>query len=162
MSLTPIRGDFVWTHHHIAILRKMTAEKKSAREVADFLGVTRGAVIKKRIRLGINPGQPAPQEKRPKVAKSSTVDKSWPFSVKASVSIDKFLVAFQMAAGDSPKAFDDLTGADCKWPLDDSDGNTAGFCASPRLGERVYCARHCMIAYAPSRRQQVPANASSA
>ncbi len=108
-----------WTDERIAILEEMWCAGRSAREVAEILGVTRNAVIGKANRMGLvhnsgssggNGSARAERRKRPT----------------------------------SPA---ELTERMCRWPHGHPGDPDFHYCGARRVPGRPYCEEHCMIAY---------------
>lgn len=119
----------MWNSRTIGILRELVAKGYTARRIAQELGppFTRNAVVGKRHRLGINPGN---------VVKTETVKiKPAPPPVVAVITPTE-----PTEPTTKPITFDELTHETCRYPVS-GEGRSMLFCASPTTN-RVYCSYH--------------------
>lgn len=137
-----------WTPDRIDLLRRYWLEGLSSAQIAKRLGgVTRNAVLGKRIRLGLTrrvaPGNAIP---RPKGA-SKPKPKPKP-KLKIAQEPPK---ATQPPALAAPPPIPDAQA--CKWITGDPRGYHT-WCAAPTEPNSSWCAEHKRLAYAPTRAGQ--------
>ena len=110
-----------WTDGKVEVLEALWSEGRSAREIAEKLGVTRNAVIGKANRMGLSHNSAARGRVcTPGRAKGPKGRPSSPF---------------------------DLTERMCRWPFGHPGDDDFHFCGSPRVPGRPYCEAHCAVAY---------------
>ncbi len=160
-----------WTDERVETLKKLHAEGLSASQIAKRLGgVTRNAVIGKRVRLGLVEGSQTPASRRGQVVhgapsapaaiglKAPTVPRAPHQGTGQNFKPRKppeaaappgpppaplprsIARAFQPLPGSEPVDLMDLTHQHCRWPVDCADGVTRS-CGRERQDDR-YCSTH--------------------
>lgn len=167
-------SDFTWSDSLIAILRKGSTEKFSAREIAALVSeraghqCTRMAVIGKMHRLGIPlRGKKAPKTKPPRSSTlAATQAKSTlPSRVKRqastappSGSVIENIATAQIAIPDSATLMD-LDNETCRWPLGDPRLHGFCYCGAPSAdlaAGKPYCRDHSKLAYVQRHQSNPP------
>lgn len=149
---------FPWTDEQINILRMLTAEGKTAAEIAAIFGITRGAVCGKWNRLHIKP----PPKLRPeKAAAPRLAPKLSPKKAQAPAPIAKpiTLPANLGSTPMSPALFSADPGAldhpilaladydACRFPTGDPRAADFRYCCAPKAGPSPYCREHHALAF---------------
>ncbi len=144
-------GKF-WTEERDAELRRLTAERHSARDVAEIFGCTRNAVIGQRNRLGIETVLNATTPRRPRVAKPSK-PKAAPQPIPEVVPMPQPILSpiETMFTAPIPKV-DAPTGAaaaimalrpdSCRWPISEPLRDDFHFCGCKAALGKSYCLEH--------------------
>jgi len=164
-----LKEYFAWTDEAKDTIRRGVADKLTARQIAEILGVTRNMVIGAALRYNIklmpqkNPNS-GKKKKNLVNPEKQTVDKSTKLKrVKQSKNrTDSIRAAFDMAKRlceqkpeDSPEiiehgvAFCDIRDGQCRyplWTLEDS-FESKRFCGRFVELEKPYCSHHCGICY---------------
>ena len=109
-----------WTDRNVEILEALWSEGRSARDIAEKLGVTRNAVIGKANRLGLSHNSAARTDGRARAARRES---------------------------DPPSSPLDLTERMCRWPIGHPGEADFHFCGRARIPGRPYCLDHCAVAY---------------
>ena len=126
---------FKWTDENIQKLKKMLANGKSAREIAEELGgISRNSVIGKAHRLGIS----AQNEKK----KTKTASPSKEVKKKAESNVKPIKQVIHISQA-TPRSSENS----CQWPIGDPGTSEFKFCYEPAKQGRPYCNEHCNIAY---------------
>lgn len=123
----------IWSEKKITQLQDLWAKGRTSGEIALRLKTTRGAVMGKIRRLGLN---------RKKLVK------------KKPITVRKSIVGYVMAR--VPKlwlgvydAVSQLKKEDCRWPIGDANHPDFKFCCKPKLPTGPYCKEHKAIAGVP-------------
>ena len=144
-----------WTDENIAMLQRLWKEGQSATEIGKRLGVSRNAVLGKLHRLALQEStdgkpvkpkrdqtqRPPTPPRKPKVKLVSPTQKP---ALPAVHLVDDSIVKPRALL---MKLFD-LGNNDCRWPVEGEKENTL-FCGHNTHEDKVYCAYHCRMAYAP-------------
>jgi len=150
MSLRPNyvrQSNDNWSDQKYDTLKELANEGKTARAIAEQLGITRSAVIGKAHRAGIvllhGKGSPKPKNKR-----RSRRNEMFIF---AGLEKEKPVPPPPLITPTSTKPlvpFLELTKTCCRWPMDEwgSDGLRL-FCGETALRSYPYCAWHVGMAY---------------
>lgn len=139
-----------WTVEDTAILRRRWDEGASASVIGKELGVSRSAVLGRVFRLGLAKRREAYAPKKklvPSLRKSPTK------RPQLRIVLADFDFIGPVRPADwcpNPVGMVDLTRDQCRWPV--GEPNQLQFCGESKLDGRVYCARHCRMAYQPKRR----------
>jgi GcrA cell cycle regulator len=140
-----------WTHGKIEELRRLLADKNSAKEAAEILGCTRNAVIGKSHRLGINSGLNSSNSNRVKNAHAERKTKSATILAKGVVmtpqpSLEPIEALFPLPQIETPMgaaaAIMSLTPDSCRWPLGNPLDDTFRFCGCKAAFGKPYCLEH--------------------
>ena len=108
-----------WTDENVEILETHWSAGRSAREIAEKLGVTRNAVIGKANRMGLSHSSATTRRGR-RARRGDRGRPSSPF---------------------------DLTERMCRWPIGHPGDADFHFCGGARAPGRPYCEAHCDLAY---------------
>lgn len=144
-----------WTDTDIAMLQRLWKEGQSATEIGKRLGVSRNAVLGKLHRLAVqeaaggklvkapraNLQRPPATPRKPKMKLVPPAPKP---ALPAVQLVDDSIVKPRPLL---MKLFD-LDNNDCRWPVEGEKANTL-FCGHNTHQDKVYCAYHCRMAYAP-------------
>jgi GcrA cell cycle regulator len=133
-----------WDNKTDQMIRDGIANRMSAREIGDILGVSRNSVIGRahRIGLSINRIVRAPRKRSENPVKKQGIRPTtiWP----------KFLCdqVTDLPAEDinTNVKIMELTGLTCRFPVGGERSDTL-FCGAMVFDSHPYCARHCRIAY---------------
>jgi len=143
-----------WTPDRVDLLKKLWAEGLSCSQIAGQLGgVTRNAVIGKRIRLGLPERRTVTKSRRkPSVKRPPQKKMSVPLAFqKDLMSSQPFTTKVFDPGNHKPVPIEDLHGLSCRWPFDDADGNHIGYCGCKKTGA-AYCDFHARLAYFPTQK----------
>ena len=138
-------GVEVWTAERIAELTTLWNAGASVTKIAQQLGVTRNAVLGKRLRLGL------PKRSRSSIdakrARAALRQKG-PGIVEQPC---QFLSAMQTETVDlqfgKPIGLTELTERSCRWPLGEPGSVDFGYCGRRTLRSRSFCPAHFERAY---------------
>jgi len=148
-----------WTDLRISTLRKLWSEGLSGAQIAIKLWeitryrFTRSAVIGKASRLKL-PGR-IPAGGRPRKPRRERLAKRrerWAIR-KLTEPTYHTVEVIELPPEDlsNTVTFAQLTEHTCKWPHGDPGDEDFCFCGAEIFPDKPYCARHCRMAYAPSR-----------
>ncbi len=126
---------FKWTDENVQKLKKMLANGKSAREIAEELGgISRNSVIGKAHRIGVS----AQNEK--KKVKPASPTKEVKKKTESSAKPTNQVIHISQATSRSSEN-------NCQWPIGDPGTSEFRFCSEFAKPGRPYCSEHCNIAY---------------
>jgi len=141
------------TEHALALLRKLWGEGKSVREIAQQIGVSRGAVVAKVHRIGL-PGRPSPIQRSPeaqaaraserlrRAAVARVMGEQWPRARDQRPSLPKPLPAVEPVPRGKSEP--------CCWVMvEGGRGKPWLYCDAPSLPGKPLCAVHHARAIKP-------------
>lgn len=171
-----------WTPERVALLTRLHAEGRTAREIAAELGddISRGAVIGKLWRLGIptTPAQTTTQSKPPRPPRAPRPAKASAAAGEPAMPVCNPTKVSPTAPPPPPAPQPEPLGAGpacaalrdrhCRWPIGNPAADDFRFCAEPcmrhpemprgrdgRLRVPVYCAAHYELSVQPSAERRV-------
>lgn len=150
-----------WTDDRVARLRELDAEGLSSSQIADELGngISRNAVIGKRMRLGMKKhehtggkqGRPRRESQTPIKRRVVRIIAGGHGELRISETIEQDLPMSRLCADDIPltqrKQLLDLNSNDCRFPYGDPGKPDFFFCGAP-ADCQPYCWMHTRIATA--------------
>jgi GcrA cell cycle regulator len=142
------RDGSPWTDQRTQRLTDLWRAGKSAREVADALGVTRNAVIGKLHRLGLS-GDPAHASAGPSKPRRERRPRA--VVVRSPATRRQAFVCQAEALPGLARHLEDLSRRACRWPIGDPKSADFAFCGRPAEAQ-PYCAVHQAVAVAPRRK----------
>lgn len=134
-----------WTPDREALLKVLWTQGLSAQQIAKRLGggVSRNAVIGKRIRMGL----PERDSKSPRLTKAQAAKSLGKFSPQGLV-IDRSRER-GAPSGDWNVRFIDQNGGTCLMFVGGESRDTGLICGRSTFGDKPYCKDCCKIAYLP-------------
>lgn len=162
LNLPRVKINSEWTKAKVATLRRLWADGKTAREIAEELGdVSREAVLGKAHRIGLASriGRPVSSHPRPRAQRQVSavaVKRGGNVSFRRLPVKDLAPAAVDVAITTAPDSslsvsIMDVRRHHCRWPI----GNPADiwnfrYCGGDANGDRAYCAFHAKLAYQPA------------
>lgn len=153
-----------WTDDQIAELKRMHADRMSARAIAsEFwtkfrVSLTRSAVCGKLHRLGLrrpvmlrNPSTPklAPTRRKRRHMEIRPTRKSSRGGVLRMIDMPVVDITIPPDFSADACTLLELTDTSCRWPIGDPATIEFRYCGSPQFDPHPYCLRHARIAYRP-------------
>jgi GcrA cell cycle regulator len=166
-----------WTDERIELVRALWSQGASAQRIARELGddISRSAVLGKIHRLGIEQTSPNSGARRADTRNARLPAKSEPAATgrlpgsgrevpawvrDAEPYVDNPLLDADIPAAQR-RAFLDLSGRACRWPVGDPSLSDFFFCGAEALLGKPYCVAHCARAYRPDEEATRPERAPS-
>jgi GcrA cell cycle regulator len=140
----------VWTAEMIAELKRYVGEKWSGPRIAQKLGVSRGAVVRKCRRENLQLcGEVDPSVWRENGRQSALKIKASPRNPVGNMPTAPAKPLPVRVEPPGQATIHTLRASQCRWPIGDPHADSFTFCGKPAPGERSYCPFHHTIAHQP-------------
>ena len=152
-----------WTNENIESLKRFAEEKKTGTEIAELLGISRGAVSGKCHRDGIHliSGNPGGKRNTDRIFTRRPADKTYSGDSSPDNKPLQTTATEQLSSGKNPIPVSDfsemrkitlfeLSESTCRWPLGDPKSQDFRYCGAVGADNtqgRPYCPYHSLVAY---------------
>lgn len=127
-----------WTDDRVRILEHHWKKDKSAREIAEMIGMPRNAVIGKAQRLGLGASPPPPTKRAERLAGSPRKRRQAQAANPPTLAV----------VSGRRVTMAELTGSTCRFPFGDRPRDPL-FCGAPPIEDSPYCAHHEVLCHQP-------------